>query len=71
MNTVKGRILVSFLTLGLLLLGGVSFVALHQSEQGILKLAEQEGVAITGTLTEGFDQYLTARAAFLEAAAKH
>jgi len=71
MNTVRGRILASFLALGLLLLGGVSFVALRQSEQGLLELAEQEGVALTRTLTEGFDQYLTARSAFMEAAAKH
>lgn len=71
MNTVRGRILASFLALGLLLLGGVSFVALRQSERGLLELAEQEGAALTRTLTEGFDQYLTARSAFMEAAAKH
>ena len=71
MNTVRGRILASFLALGLLLLGGVSFVALRQSERGLLELAEQEGQALTRTLTEGFDQYLAARSAFMEAAAKH
>ena len=70
-NTVRGRILVSFLVMGLLVLGGVSYVALRQSERALLASAEDEGTALTLALQEGFEQYLTARAALLESLAGH
>ena len=70
-NTVRGRILVSFLAMGLLVLGGVSYVALRQSERALLASAEEEGTALTLALQEGFEQYLSARAAFLESLAGH
>jgi methyl-accepting chemotaxis protein len=70
-NTVRGRILVSFLAMGLLVLGGVSYVAQRQSAAALLASAEDEGIALVRTLQEGFEQYLTARTAFMEAAAGH
>ena len=71
MNTVRGRILASFLIAGFLLLGGVSYVALSRSQTAILALAEDEGRALTRTIEEAFTQYLAARTAFVESAAKH
>ena len=70
-NTVRGRILVLFLTMGLLVLGAVSYVAQHQSTAALFASAENEGIALVRTLQEGFEQCLTARAAFMEAAAGH
>ena len=43
MNTVRGRILASFLIAGFVLLGGVSYVALSRSQSAILDLAKDEG----------------------------
>jgi len=70
-NTVRGRILASFLVMGLLLLGGVSYIAQRQSAAALLSSAEAEGQAAVGALREGFEQYLSARSAFIEAAAGH
>ncbi|NLA91804.1 MAG: methyl-accepting chemotaxis protein, partial [Synergistaceae bacterium] len=72
-NTMRGRIFLSFLVLGLILLAGVVYITQRQSAQALHASEEAagEGIAVADSLRESFEQYMAARIAFIEAAAGH
>ncbi len=70
-NTIRGRILIYFLAVGIAIVGIVGVTAFSVSKETIVEGAKLEGIAIAGKLQESFDQYIGARAAFLKTIAGH
>lgn len=71
MNTIRSRILCSFLLVGVIVLGVVGFVSYSVSKNALVNAARMEGQAIAGKLRESFEQYMGARVAFMQSVAGH
>lgn len=71
MKTIRGRILLSFLSVSLIVLFVIGYVSYSVSKNALLNAASNEGRALAEKLRDSFQQYISARAEFLEITAGH